>query len=138
MSKADKKQAKIIVHPATIRLLTDATWEYAHRMLWNNHSFSQYETQQAKSFIREYYESIPAGKFSAGMHRFFSGYCIRIQMAREYVLRRTYRYIPHPCIWLDKRNPKGFAGTKSWYDAMMLEQHYANQKFRPQSFAKTA
>ncbi len=138
MKRTNKQQAKVIVHPATIRLLTDATWEYAHKMLWNNYSFNHNEISQAKAYIQEYYESIPAGKFSSGMHRYFSGYCIRIQMARDYVLRRPNRYIPHPCIWLNKRNPKGFAGTKAWYDAMLQEQNYGNQRFRPQPYSKTA
>ncbi|HBF89360.1 MAG TPA: hypothetical protein DDX39_12030 [Bacteroidales bacterium] len=138
MNRTSKKQAKIIVHPASIRLMTDATWEYAHKILWNNHPFTKKETEQAKALIQEYYESIPSEKFAAGIHRYFSGYCIRILMARNYVLRRPQRYIPHPCIWIDKRNPKGFAGTKAWYDAFIQEQHYVNQRFRPQSFSKTA
>ena len=137
MNRTKQQLGKVIIHPATIRLLIDATWEYAHRMLWNNHSFSHYETKKAKSFIREYYESIPRDR-KAGLHHYFSGYCIRIQMAREYVLRRPHRYIPHPCLWLNKTNLKGFAGTKSWYDSMIQQQYYLNQRFRPKQYTKTA
>ncbi len=136
-NRTDKNRKKVIIHPSTVRLLTDATWEYAHRILWNNYPFTKQETEQAKAYIREYYESVPAGE-SSGLYRYFSAYCIRIQMARNYVLRRPYRYIPHPCLWLDKRNPKGFAGTKAWYDAMLQEQRYAGTRFRPQPYAKTA
>ncbi len=138
MNRTKQQQGKVIIHPATIRLLTDATWEYAHRMLWNNQPFNKAEIEEAKNCIREFYSSIPTGRISAGLHNYFSGYCIRIQMARDYVLRRPKRYIPHPCIWLNKRNPKGFAGTKSWYDSMMQQQYYLNHRFRPQQYTKTA
>lgn len=138
MNNTNQKQGKVIIHPATIRLLTDATWEYARRMLWNNHPFNKAETAQSKYYIREFYTSIPATRISTGLHRYFSGYCIRIQMARDYILRRPHRFIPHPCIWLNKRNPKGFAGTKSWYDAMIRQQNYLNMRFHPQHYTKTA
>jgi hypothetical protein len=108
-------QNKFRVHPAAIRLLTDATWEFAHNMLWNGYPFSKSEIALAKIYIREYYEEIPAEEFTATAHKHFSAYCERILLAKEYVSRFAHRYIPHPCLWFDKRNPKGFAGTKRWY-----------------------
>lgn len=113
--RKEEQREKIIVHPASIKLLTDATWEFAHNILWNGYPFSKAEINLAKLFIREYYEEIPAEKFTETAHRQFTAYCERILLAKEYVSRFSHRYIPHPCIWLDKENPKGFAGTKRWY-----------------------
>ena len=104
-----------MVHPAAIRLLTDATWDFAHTILWGGFPFSEAEVKLAKLYIQEYYEEIPAEEFTATAHRHFTAYCERILLAKEYVNRFSHRYIPHPCIWLNKLNPKGFAGTKSWY-----------------------
>ena len=110
-----ENNGKLIVHPSSVKLLTDATWEFAHSILWNGYPFSKGEINLAKLFIREYYDEIPAEKFTETAHRHFTAYCERILLAKEYVSRFSYRYIPHPCIWLDKENPKGFAGTKRWY-----------------------
>jgi cyclophilin family peptidyl-prolyl cis-trans isomerase len=71
----------------------------------------------ARIFIREYYEEIPAEIFSEGAPELFREFCERIKLAKKYVDRYFHRYIPHPVIWFNKRNEKGFAGTKSWYDA---------------------
>lgn len=106
---------KTRVHPAAIRLLTNATWDFAHRILWNNYPFSEAENELSKLYIMQYYESIPAEEFTATAHKQFTAFCERILLAKEYVSRFTHRYIPHPCIWLNKMNPKGFAGTKAWY-----------------------
>lgn len=113
--KTNKNKQKTVVHPASIQLLTDATWEFAHNILWNGFPFSEAEIELSKLFIKEYYKEIPAEKFTATAHKHFTGFCERILLAKEYVSRFSHRYIPHPCIWLNKMNPKGFAGTKEWY-----------------------
>jgi hypothetical protein len=110
-----KNNSKMRVHPAAIQLLTDATWDFAHSVLWGGHPFSNAERELSKLFIEEYYEEIPAEQFTATAHKHFTAYCERILLAKEYVSRFAHRYIPHPCIWLNKENPKGFAGTKAWY-----------------------
>ena len=110
-----KNKSKMRVHPAAIQLLTDATWDFAHNILWNAYPFSKAEVELSKLFIKEYYKEIPAEKFTATAHNHLTGYCERILLAKEYVSRFSHRYIPHPCIWLNKENPKGFAGTKAWY-----------------------
>ncbi len=114
-AEATAGKAKSIVHPAAIRLLTDATWDFAHAILWNRHPFSKAETELSKLYIQEYYENILAEKFTAAAHKYFTAYCERILLAKKYVGRFPHRYLPHPCIWLNKMNPKGFAGTKRWY-----------------------
>lgn len=106
---------KTIVHPSAIRLLTDATWDFGHKILWNEFPFREAEVELSKMYIREYYHEIPAGIFTETAHKHFTAYCERILLAKEYVNRFSHRYIPHPCLWLNKENPKGFAGTKEWY-----------------------
>lgn len=113
--KISAAKQKTLVHPATIDFYTDATWEFACNILWNGHPFSQSEINLAKLYIKDYYLEIPAEKFSETINKHFAAYCERILLARNYVSRHAQRYIPHPCIWLSKENPKGFAGTKRWY-----------------------
>lgn len=113
--KTNQNKSKIRVHPASIRLLTDATWDFAHSILWDGYPFSKVEIALAKIYIQQYYEEIPAEEFTETAHKYFTVYCETILMANEYVSRFSHLYIPHPCIWLDKWNTKGFAGTKSWY-----------------------
>jgi hypothetical protein len=111
-----KTTDNIKVHPAAIKLLTDSTWQFARNILWGGHSFSETETQLAKIFIEEYYRSIPAEHFMIAAPRYFAEYCERIMLAKRYVDRYAHRYIPHPCIWMNPCNPKGFSGTKAWFD----------------------
>ncbi len=113
--RTNQNNPKMRVHPAAIRLLTESTWEFAHSILWGKHPFSNAEIALAKIYIREYYEEIPAEEFASTAHRHLTACCERILLAKEYVSRFSHRYIPHPCIWFNKRNPKGFAGTKAWY-----------------------
>ncbi len=113
--ETNQNNSKMRVHPAAIRLLVNATWDFAHNILWGGYPFSKTEIALAKLYIQEYYEEIPAEEFTATAHKHFTAYCERVLLAKEYVNRFSHRYIPHPCIWLNKENPKGFAGTKAWY-----------------------
>jgi hypothetical protein len=118
--KAIKNKTKIrsgkksgqVVHPSSIKLLTDTTWGFAHSILWSRYPFSQAEIELSKMYIREYYQRIPVRHFTATAYKHFKGYCKRILLAKNYVTLFCCRYIPRPSIWFGKRNPKGFAGTK--------------------------
>ena len=110
------KNNNVKVHPATMMLLIDATWDFAHSKLWHNFPFSEAETELSKKYIREYYEGVPAHILAAQSSAHFASYCERIMMAKQYVLRSPHRFIPHPCIWLNKHYSKGFAGTRAWYE----------------------
>jgi hypothetical protein len=113
--KRTREKTRVCVHPASIKLLTDATWNFARNILWRGQFFSKAEESLSKFFIREYYEAIPPELFSAEHHLHFTAYCERIMLAKKYVDRYPHRYIPHPCNWLNRDNPKGFAGTRAWY-----------------------
>jgi hypothetical protein len=115
---------KVKVHPAAINLLTDATWQFARNILWGGQSFDEVETKLSKIYIREYYNSIDAEHFHLAAPRYFSEFCERILMAKRYVDRFSHRYIPHPCIWFNKNNPKGFVGTKSWYQSLQKKRSF--------------
>jgi len=106
------RKPKQVVHPSSIRLLTDATWDFAHSILWSRYPFSRTEIELSKLFIREYYQQIPIRHFTDKAYKHFKGYCKRILLAKNYVTLFYRRYIPRPCIWFNKRNPKGFGGTK--------------------------
>ncbi len=123
--KSKSAETKVKVHPAALRLLTDATWEFAHSILWDGYPFSKAEVELSKLFIREYYEEIPAEEFTQTAHRHFTAYCERVLLAKEYVSRFAHRYIPHPIIWLNKENPKGFTGTKAWYLRNLEKRRHA-------------
>lgn len=122
MNRAKKNQTIVKVHPSSIAMLTDATWDFAHAVLWHKQPFSEKEINLSKKYIKEYYDLIPAEKFSSSALHLFTGYCERVVLARDYVRRKPHRYIPHPTIWLDRKNPKGFAGTKAWYDVIKKER----------------
>ena len=61
--KTKQKTSKMLVHPASIEAMVAATWEFAYKILWDGHSFSNAEIALAKFYLRQYYESIPSKKF---------------------------------------------------------------------------
>ena len=125
MRKIKTTNPKKSSNASTIELLTNATWNFAHSVLWNGHPFSAHTTALSKKYIREYYESIPEEKFQFAPN-YFSRYCQRVLLAKAYVNRYSHRYIPHPCIWLNRNNPKGFAGTKTWLERIIQKRKLEN------------
>ncbi len=126
MKGTNATKGKIHVHPYAIEMLVDATWQFAHEVLWESKPFNETEVELSKHYIREYYSAIKPEQFTSSVSQHFSAYCQRIVMARNYVRRSPYRYIPHPCIWLNRKNPKGFAGTKKWYERQWRRQMVQN------------
>lgn len=104
------------IHPASIDFFVNATWNFAKCVLWNKEYFTEAEVSLSKQYIREFYENIPAEKFNSSSKRYFIQYCERVLLAKNYIDRFAHRFIPHPCIWLDRNYNKGFAGTKYWYE----------------------
>lgn len=121
---------RIFIHPALIEKYVDATWEFAHSILWKKQPFSKEETDLAKSYIRYYYRAIDAEQFLKTVSGHYTGYCERILLARQYVSRKPNRYIPHPCIWLNPLNAKGFAGTLQWYESIQSKRRHARSAHR--------
>ena len=104
------------VHNSTFDFYINATWNFAKCALWKNEFFTEAEIILSKQYIREFYTLIPAENFTVNAPKLFIQYCERILLARNYVNRFSHRFIPHPCIWLDRTYQKGFVGTKKWFD----------------------
>lgn len=111
---------KVAVHDKSIDFYTEATWNFAHSILWNNQSFKEIEEELSKEYIRVYYALIPAKQFAEKAKRLFKEYCERVLLARLYTDRFASRFIPHPCIWLNKSYAKGFAGTREWHEKVKI------------------
>lgn len=120
--------ATVRTHPSSIDVLVNATWNFAKCVLWNRQYFTDAEITLAKKHIREVYESMPSEIFSAHAKHLLMEYCERIMQAKEYVDRASNRFIPHPCIWLDKNYAKGFAGTQGWYEQIQTGRLF-NENF---------
>jgi hypothetical protein len=126
----------------TVELLTEATWSFAHSVLWNGHPFCESTTTLSKKLIREYYENIPEEKIKF-ISEYFSRYCERVVLAKAYINRFSHRYIPHPCVWLNRKNPKGFAGTKVWLHKILLKRELEsfalrNEIYREEKLSKAS
>ncbi len=115
---AKSKPCKTIVrvHPASLQLMVDVSWDFAHHQLWNDYPFSEEEIAKAKKYIRRYYRAIHPARFTRTANNRLKVFCERVMLAKKYVLRFPYRYIPSPCIWFNPKNAKGFRGTKEWYE----------------------
>lgn len=115
---AKSKPCKTIVrvHPASLQLMVDVSWDFAHHQLWNDYPFSEEEIAKAKKYIRRYYRAIHPARFTRTANNRLKVFCERVMLAKKYVLRFPYRYIPCPCIWFNPKNAKGFRGTKEWYE----------------------
>ena len=93
---------------------TEIAWQVAAAALWQTQEFSPTEIQQAKNFISNYLLQ------SSSPERAFSQWVQRVLLARYYVQAHPGRWIPIPTEWLNADNKKGFAGTKSWFDAVEI------------------
>jgi len=124
MSKRSTKQGTIYIHPASIKLLTEATWKFAKKTLWGELSPGKSETRLCKFLIREYYEAIPAELFSKTISQHYLSFCERILLVKNYTDRFPSQYIPHPTIWLNIRYAKGFAKAKAGREKLKFENHY--------------
>ena len=103
--EAKQKLSKMVIHPASIDMLVENTWNFARNILWWDKSLSQEEITLIKSYIREYYEGIPSKKFRKKALRHHQRIC-------EYVLsaKKKGHDIPHPCIWFNTLYSDGLAG----------------------------
>lgn len=67
-----------MVHPASIRVLIDNTWEFTKNTLWRKFPFYEREIETHKRHIRNYYESISPELFPEIAHKYFILYCAKI------------------------------------------------------------
>lgn len=114
---------------ASITRNADTVWKCAHRYLWNNYPFSQKEINQAKNFIKEFFEEITHEFYLEKVTDKLKEFCLRVFLACDYVKRKSGRFIPHPVIWFNPSNPHGFMGTKKWYDQYIETEEYKKIRF---------
>lgn len=105
MEKNNCTHSEVIVHPASIEMLANATWDFAKRILWSKFNFGEDEILLCQSYIREHYEDILPENFQKESFPWFEAYCKRIIAAKE----SCRQELPHPCIWFNKLNPHGFS-----------------------------
>ena len=98
-------------------LLTEAAWNFAHTALWNNHEFEEEDKIVCKDSIKIYFLLHHKDLADA-----FVEFCERVMLARWYVQASSHRYIPHPALWLNGNNDKGFKGTANWYEQVELKR----------------
>lgn len=104
-----QKTSKMVVHPASIDMLVDTAWNFAHRTLWCNKSFGKAEIALAKFYIRQYYDNIPAKKFQRKALKRHISFCGRLLIVKE----KSGGQLPSPCIFFDRFNPTGFFTDKN-------------------------
>lgn len=125
MEKNNSTHSKVVVHPASIEVLANATWDFAKRVLWGKFNFGEDEILLAKSYIREHYEDIPPEKFQGESFYRFESYCWRIIAAKQ-----NYWYeFTHPCIWFNKLNPEGFSKSVKEHWSELSERYRADVSF---------
>jgi len=100
----------MVIHPASINMLVDDTWNFARDILWRDKSFSEEEIAVIKSFISEHYKRIPVKKFrgkALKLHRRICSYVLATK-------KQEYKTLPHPCIWFNDLYSDGLAGMWSF------------------------
>lgn len=109
--------------------LTQKAWQYAHEILWQNHPFSEKEIKEAKKQIRKYFEGIPFEIFFVAYSDLLLEFCTRIILTREYIERKSGRYVTHPAVWFNPDNKFGFTGTKRWFNNLLDKMVYESVRF---------
>ena len=71
-----------LIHPASVRSLTDATWDFAANTLWKRFPFYEREIEFYKNHIRKYYENIPPESFTETANVHFIAYCMKILLLK--------------------------------------------------------
>jgi hypothetical protein len=92
-----------------VQQLTDIAWTFAYTSFWNGMEFSASETNAAKALMQHFIQSGPP------LQQYYE-LVQRILLARQYLLRHPGTYVSLPTDWLQE--PKGFAGTQRWYEAV--------------------
>lgn len=83
MNKTEKRKTIVRVHPASLQVMVDASWDFALRHLWNNYPFTEEEVATTKKFIRHYYRAIHADEFPQNANTRLKVFCERIMLAKN-------------------------------------------------------
>jgi hypothetical protein len=94
--------------------LTNVAWQVAYTALWNGLVFSDKEIADAKTSINNFI------LLNGNNDTAYSEFVQRVLLARNYILNNPGKYIPIPTVWLNEDNTMGFAGTKRWFDKLII------------------
>lgn len=122
-SRADKLDDRNVPpDPArdnSLTLYTSLFWLMARNLLYKEVDLTERQILIAKKLIRKLYE--PAT--TANIPNVYQHYVERISLVAKYVRKDPVnRYVPLPYKYFDTNNPKGFVGTKKWYQADQLRK----------------
>lgn len=122
-SRADKLDDRNVPpDPArdnSLTLYTSLLWLMARNLLYKEIDLTDRQVLIAKKLIRKLYE--PAS--TANIPNVHQHYVERISLVAKYVKKDPLnRYVPLPYKYFDTNNPKGFVGTKKWYQADQLRK----------------
>ena len=108
MNCSGDKKGNVYVHPATIDFYAEQTWTFAKSILWNNLPLSPEEIELSLHYIRQYYQALSPERFIRLATNHFARYCKRIITMKRFAESHPAYSPPHPCMWLNPANPKGF------------------------------
>ncbi|MBS1635407.1 MAG: hypothetical protein JST26_05745 [Bacteroidetes bacterium] len=87
-------------------------WLMARNLLYKNTDLTERQISIAKQLIHKLYEPLPTEHFSKAHQQ----YVARISLVEKYIRKDpTRRFVTLPYLYFDVTNPKGFVGTKKWY-----------------------
>jgi DNA-binding Lrp family transcriptional regulator len=103
----------------SLNLYTSLLWLMARNLLYKDVDLTERQVLIAKKLIRKLYE--PAS--TANLPNVHQHYIERISLVAKYVRKDPLnRYVPLPYRYFDTNNPKGFVGTRKWYQADQLRK----------------
>src|SRR3954466_13159706 len=84
-------------------------WIFCHSTFWSKEIFSEIQEEEFKKLIAEHF------RHSKNSDKTFIELIHRAVLAKRYVKRSQWRYIPKPSDWLNINYSKGLAGTADWF-----------------------
>jgi len=125
----------ILTHPASIRSLTDATWDFTASTLWKRFPFYESEIESYKSHIRKYYENIPSELFHEKANTYFISYCLKILLIKiiDTINSHKLNLTPMEPIFLTNLNKDEFTALlKETITQVLNDNHKAVELHAPQ------
>lgn len=92
----------------------NALWSLAREVLYKDVWLNSRQCSIAKTLLYEWYEPVSNEK----LEHTHQVYTDRIHLVAKYIAKDPlHRFVTLPSRYFDPKNPKGFTGTKPWYEA---------------------
>lgn len=99
----------------TTKLIHDL-WLICHSAFWPDETFSEHEVVQFKKLIAEHFTGC------TNTEERFKELVERTIMAKDYFVRRPWRYMTRPIDWLNINYWYGLSRTQPWYTRVFIER----------------